>query len=107
MVRRDISMQFVYEPALLEHMEKKGLNIIVVEMVEVSSSDLEISELHVQLVNEKRASFFCEKKDYRPVETEHGKVLLPRYPLTMEETVTFGLKKILFVPCVTHKGIKI
>ena len=99
-------MQFIYEPALLEHMEKKGMDTVVVEMVEVSSSDLEITELHVQLVNEKRAAYFL-KKDYREVKTEHGKVLLPRYPLIMEETVTFGLKKVLFVACMTYKGIKV
>lgn len=100
-------MRFVYEPALLAHMEKKNIHTILVELVEINGSDLEVSELHVQLADLRRSTFFREKKGYGVVETEHGTVLLPRFPLKIEETVTFGLKKFLWVPYVTCRGIKI
>ena len=100
-------MRFVYEPALMEYMEKKKRDTILVEMVEVSGSDIEISELHVQLADERQSRIFLEKKGYGLVKTEHGKVLLPRFPLQMEETVTVGLKKFLFFKYISYKGIKI
>ena len=100
-------MKFIYDPALQEYMKKQGKDTIVVELVEINNSDLEVSELHIQLVDQKRAQFFREKKRYRSVDTEHGTVLLPRYPLQVAETVTFGLKSFLCFRYVTCKGIKV
>ena len=100
-------MRFVYEPALLEYMKKKKRDTILVEMVEISGSDIEVSELHVRIVDQRQSDIFRNKKGYGLVETEHGKVLLPRFPLQMEETITFGLKKLLFFRFISYKGIKI
>lgn len=100
-------MKFVYEPALLEYMKKKGSDTIIVEMVEINSSDFDVAELYVRLADQRQSEFFRTKKNYRSVETEHGTVLLPRFPLEMAETVTFGLKSVLFFKYMTYTGIKI
>lgn len=98
-------MKFVYEPALQEYMRAKGKNIIVVETVMINHSEIEIMELHVHLIDEKQAEHF-KKQRYISKETKLGKVLLPPYRLKYDETVTFGLKKVLFVKMVTYQGIK-
>lgn len=100
-------MQIQYSPELLEYMKKTGKTCILVELVEVTSSDLEITELHVRLADPKTRSIFLEKKGYRIFSTEVGEVLLPSYPLTFEDTVEFGLKKFLFLRWLSHKGIKV
>ena len=46
-------MNFIYEPALLEYMQKKGKNTIVVEEITSNNSDFEVTELHVHLIDEK------------------------------------------------------
>lgn len=99
-------MKFQYEPKLLEFMQKKGQTTILVELVEVNS-DIDVTELHVRLIDDKMREVFLTKKGYRRFASEVGDVLLPPYPLTMEETVTFGLKSFLFIKYVTHKGMKV
>lgn len=47
-----------------------------------------------------------EKQRYISKETELGRVLLPPYRLQYDETVTFGLKKVLFFKMVTYEGIR-
>ncbi len=98
-------MKFIYEPALQEYMRQKRKNTVAVEVVTSNNSDFEVTELHVHLVDEKRAAFFIEKKHFREHTTEYGSVLLPPYRLEYDETVTFGLKKFLFVRYVTWDGI--
>lgn len=100
-------MRFEYTPELREHMRKRGRSTIVVEMVEINNTDLEVSEFHVQLVDEKRREYFLTKKRYRLFTTEEGEVLLPRFPLEIEDTVTLGLKSFLWFKMLTCKGIKI
>lgn len=99
-------MKIVYEQALLDHMEKKGRNSILVELVEING-DLDMTELHVYLPDQKTRDRFVNKKNYRVIPTEHGEVLFPAFPLEIEETVTFGLKKVLFVTMLTYKGFKV
>lgn len=98
-------MEFQYEPALLEYMEKHNKRTILVELVQINNSDFEISELHVRFVNKRLKKQFLDK-GYRINSTPYGEVLLPRFPLDMEPTVTFGLKKILFWDHLTYSGIK-
>lgn len=98
-------MKFKYEPALLEYMEQRNKRTIVVELVQINNSDFEISELHVRFVNGRLRKQFLDK-GYRLHTTPHGEVLLPRFPLDMEETVTFGLKSFLFWKHLTYSGIK-
>ena len=100
-------MEFQYDPKLLDYMRKQKKHTIVVEMVEINNSDFEISELHVRLVDARLREFFLTKKNYRQYNTEHGEVLLPRFPLEMEETVTFGLKSFLAFKYITYTGIKV
>lgn len=100
-------MKFVYEPDLLEYMEKKGRKHIVVEVVSCDHSDIEITELHVYLVNDRLAKFFKEEKKFRGIPTEVGEVLLPRYRLEYDETITFGLKTFLCFHSVAYKGIRV
>ena len=100
-------MEFRYEPQLREHMMKHNKKTIVVEMVELSNSDLDVTELHVHFVDSRMREQFLSKKRYRLIETDLGEVLLPPYPLTLADTVTFGLKKFLFVSYITHTGIKV
>lgn len=100
-------MEFRFTSALLEYMQKQKKNTIVVELVQVNTGDFDLSELHVQLVDQKRADFFLSKKNYRSFRTEAGTVLLPRFPLVMQERVTFDLKQFLFFRSVTYDGIKL
>ena len=100
-------MEVRYEPGLLEYMKKKKLSTVLVELVEINNSDLDVTELHVRLVNRRLRDLFVEQKRYRVIETPHGEVLLPPFPLELEDTITFGLKKVLFVSILTYKGIKV
>ena len=95
-------MNFIYEPALLEYMQKKGKNTIVVEEITSNNSDFEVTELHVHLIDEKRAEHFKSQKRYLGVKTEKGEVLLPPF----DDTVTFGLKSFLGIKYVSYKGIQ-
>ena len=99
-------MKFTYEPALLEYMTKKGKTTIVVEEVTSNNSDFEITELHVQLIDEKRAEYFKTKQGYGTVTTESGEVLLQPFRLKYDDVVTFGLKSFLGIKYVSYKGIQ-
>lgn len=99
-------MNFIYEPELLEYMKEKGLSTVVVEVIDAQHSDIEIQDFHVRLVNEKIANLFKTEKKYRSVPTQHGEVLLPRYRLEYDDTITFGLKKFLCFKSMTFTGIR-
>ncbi len=100
-------MEFIYEQALREYMQKQGKKVMVVEVVTSDYSDFEISELHVHLVDDKRASYFKIKKNYRSKKTDEGEVLLPPFRLTYDEKIIFGLKSFWFLKYVTYQGIRI
>ena len=99
-------MNIVYTPELTEYIRKHGHKTLAVELVELNNTDLEITELHPFFVNSRMREQFL-KKGYRIVAPEPVEVLLPRFPLQMEETVTFGLKSFLFFKSVTYTGIKV
>ena len=98
-------MNIVYTPELLAYMEQKKNSTILVELAELNNTDLEIMELSIRLPDARTRNIFVEKKRYKVIKTEVGEVLLPRFPLNYSETVTFGLKKILFFKQITCKGI--
>ncbi len=100
-------MNFILEDTLKEHMQRVGKRHIVVEVVIAENSDIEITELHVYLVNDKQATYLKEKKRYRGKETEVGEVLLPAFPLQYKEDIRFWLKKFLCFKSVGYEGIKI
>lgn len=99
-------VEFRYEPRLLEYMKKSGKRTIVVELVEINNSDFEITELSVRFVDARLRKQFLNKR-YRLHTTDAGEVLLPPFPLELEQTVTFGLKSILFFKWLTYSGIKV
>lgn len=99
-------MNFIYTPELTEYIRRHNHKTLAVELVELNNTDLEITDLHIYFVNERvRAQLL--KKGYRAVPTELGEVLLPRFPLEMADTVTFGLRSFLFFKHVTCDGIKV
>lgn len=100
-------MQFHYEPALRDYMNRKNHRTIVVELVEINNSDFEITELNVRFISPRQRHWFVDQKKYRPIPTDCGEVLLPAFPLTMEEPVTFGLRSFLWFHFLTYKGIKV
>jgi len=99
-------MKITYTPELCEYMQQKKKTTIIVELVELKS-DLDMTELHVYLADERTRNIFRNKKGYGIAKTEVGEVLFPPFPLQFEETVTFGLKSFLFVKYVTYTGIKV
>jgi len=100
-------LNFTYEPELIEYMKQKGRNVIIVELVSIDHSDIEMTDIHVYLANERQVRLFKEEKKYKSVQTSHGEVLLPQYKFEMAETVKFGLKSFWIFKSVTYEGIKI
>ena len=100
-------MQIVITPDLAGHMRQVNKPVIIVEIVQSDSSDFEITELHVHLLREKDARFFVEKKRFHSVAFDGGRLLLPNYRLEYDDTLTFGLKKILCFRQVTYQGIRL
>lgn len=99
-------MEFIYTTALTAYMEKKEKNIIVVEEVSINNSDIEITELHVHLIDNKNADIFKQKKRYYAVPTDYGEVLFPPFKLKLANTITFDLKSFLGIKYLSYKGIK-
>ena len=81
-------MTFTYEPALLEYMQKKGKNTIVVEEVTINNSDIEITELHIHLIDDKRAEEFISKKRYRSTATSPTKNLFTASKTPLLDVIT-------------------
>ncbi|MBR3294539.1 MAG: hypothetical protein IKI69_09000 [Oscillospiraceae bacterium] len=100
-------MTIIYDEALREYMAKKGLRTIAVEVISTQNSDLDVTELYVHLIPEKRAAYFKEKKHFRAVQGELGELLLPPYHLEYDETIRFFLKKLLFFRSVGYEGIRL
>ncbi|MBE6919876.1 MAG: hypothetical protein E7469_09365 [Ruminococcaceae bacterium] len=100
-------MNINYTPELLEYMKKKNNHTILVELVEINNTDVEVIDLHVYLPHKNQREKFITEKKYRVVTTEVGEVLLPRYPLQMDEEITFGLKKFWIFRSLSYSGIKV
>ena len=96
-----------YTPELIEYMDKKKNHTILVELVEINNTDVEVVDLHIYLPHPNQKEKFLKEKRYRTVTTDVGEVLLPPFPLELDEVVTFGLKKVLFLEYMTYKGIKV
>ncbi len=100
-------MTIHYTPELLAYMDHKKNHTILVELVEINNTDLEVIDLHVYLPHRNQREKFMTEKRYRVVTTDHGEVLLPPYPLDIEEEVTFGLKKRWIINSISYEGIKL
>ena len=104
---QEAAMEFRYDPKLLDYMQKRNKSTILVELVQVNNSDFEITELSVRFVDARLRGLFLTQKGYRLYTTEHGEVLLPRFPLELDRTVTFGLKSFLWFKGISYTGIKL
>lgn len=100
-------MTIRYTPELLEYMEKKKNHTILVELVEINNTDVEVVDLHIYLPHPNQKKKFLQEKKYRTVTTEVGDVLLPPFPLQIEEEVVFSLKKTWIFTSIRCQGIKI
>ena len=99
-------MIFQYTPELLAYMKEKNRRHIAVEVAKADHSDFDVTEIYYRFVSDRMLADL-EKRRYRIVETGMGKVALPPYVLHYSDTVTFGLKKILFIHSITCEGIKL
>ncbi|MGN0161633.1 MAG: hypothetical protein ACI4AQ_09630 [Lachnospiraceae bacterium] len=98
-------MKFEYSDRLKEYIANNKKKNIVIEVVVCNNSEIEIAELHVYLIDDKRARYFKEKQGYGFVTTQVGEVLIPKFKLTYDEVVSFDLKKVLFFHMLTYKGV--
>lgn len=98
-------MQFDYSDSLIEYMNKTNKHNIIVEVVICNNSEIEIADLHVYLIDDKRATFFKENKGYGFIKTEYGEVLLPKFKLQYNDKIYFDIKKILFFNVLKYEGI--
>lgn len=98
-------MKFEYSDQLKEYIKQNNKKNIVIEVVTCNNSEIEIAELHVYLIDDKRARYFKEKKGYGFVTTEEGEVLIPKFKLTYDDIIYFDLKKVLFFHMLTYKGV--
>ena len=100
-------MEFIYEPELLEYMKSKDRYDIIVELVSIDHSDIEMTDLHVFLANERQLKLFKEEKKYKSIRTSVGEVLMPVYKFDVDEKIVFGLKSTWIFKTLTYKGIRI
>ncbi len=99
-------MKFTYTNCLRDYMEKKCRKNIIVEVI-TCNADIDVTELHVFLADNKTSNFYKVQKKYKGIETEVGEVLLPPYHLEYEEEIVFDLKKVLCFKMVKYKGIRL
>lgn len=100
-------MEFVYQPELVEYMNKTGKRDIIVELVSIDHSDIEMTDLHVFLANEKQIALFRDEKKYRCVKTSEGNVWLPKYKFETDEKIVFELKSFWIFKTLKYSGIRI
>ena len=101
-------MNFVFTPGLRAWLDKKGKNVISVEVAESNSSDLEVTELFYRVVKEDFAAYLIDKKRYREFPVEGGgRVLLPPYHLEIDERVEFDVKKSWIFTRIVQTGIRL
>lgn len=99
-------MTFSYTKDLRDYMEKKCRKNIIVEVI-TCNADIDVTELHVFLADDKTSNFYKSQKKYKGIETEVGEVLLPPYRLEYEEEIVFDLKKVLCFKMVKYEGIRL
>ena len=99
-------LNFQYTPELLKYMKEKNKRHIAVEVAKADHSDFDVTELYYRFVSDRMLEDLKNRR-YRIHETEVGFVALPPYVLHYSETVTFGLKKTLFIHSITCEGIKL
>ncbi len=99
-------MKFTYTNELKAYMEIKCKKNIIVEVI-TCNADIDVTELHVFLADDKTSNFYKSQKKYKGIETEVGEVLLPPYRLEYEDEIIFDLKKVLCFKMVKYEGISL
>lgn len=97
-------MEIVYTPELIEYMQQKGKQYLVVEVVSSDHSDIEITELYPHIIPEKKAAEFLKKR-FVAKPAPVGQILLPPYRLHYAETVRLSLRSFLGIKSVRQEGI--
>lgn len=100
------TLEIRYSEELRDYITQTGKTIIVVDVAK-TDGDFEFAELHLHFTSQRQAELFRSRRNFRPVKTELGEVLLPDFPLEYAPTVTFGFKKFLFWRVLTQTGIKL
>ena len=96
-----------YSSELQEFMRKKGYWSISVEVASSTRSDFEVTEIFCRYVRESYADYLLEKKGYRGVMTEMGRVLFPPYHLMYSDKIKFYLKKTWIFRQLSVEGISL
>lgn len=87
-------MKFVCTEELREYMKQKKLTTMVIEVIDITNSDLDLTSIRIYPVNDKRADFLVSEKSFREKKAETGeRVLVPKYVLEYEDVVTFEHQK--------------
>lgn len=102
-----MNAKIYYSDELIRYMKEKNKKIILVELVEINTSDVEIAELHVQFADESRKKFFLEKKRYFSQAAPFGEILFPPFPLELEDEIRFDIKKMLWFHTIRYKGMRV
>ena len=99
-------MEVIYSPELLAYMEARKKYNVSIEVAASNTSDIEVSEIYLRLVNDEFAEYL-KKKRYRSISTETGQVLLPPYRLHVEKTIRLGCKKHWLFHSLTVEGVRL
>lgn len=100
-------MNFIYEPELIEYMQNKKRYNIIIELVSIDHSDIEMTDIHVFLANERQLKLFKEEKKYKTIKTSVGEILLPQYKFDVDDEIILGLKTTWCFKYITYKGIRV
>lgn len=97
-------MDIVYDPALLEHMAKKGTPHVVVDTCSAKTCGGPMAQLDVYLASDKRADELREQAVAVHAGSA-GDVLIMARGLETDDTATFKLKSFFGIKDVEVEGI--
>ena len=100
-------MDIVYSRELADWLSGRKKKNISVEVASSNTSDIEVTEIYLRLVDDDFAAYLTGKKRYRSVPAEVGQVLLPPYRLHYDDTVSFDLEKYWVFHRVKFRGIRL
>ena len=99
-------MEICYSDELLAYMKARGKYNISIEVAASNTSDIEVTEIFLRLVNDDFAEYL-KKKQYRSISTEVGQVLLPPYRLHVENRIRLGCRKRWLFHHLTVEGVSL
>ena len=99
-------MEVIYSPELLTYMDARRKHNISIEVAASNTSDIEVTELFLRLVNDDFAAYL-EKKNYRSIRTEVGLVLLPPYRLHVDPVIRLNCRKRWLFHSLSVEGVRL